>query len=69
MGTFDELVQSKLDFTELLASADETNEKPDEVKEASRPERKRTLSMGVSVCICLNVFCSHDEFTNFRVPK
>lgn len=57
MGTFDELAKSKLDFTELLASADETNEKPDEIKEASRPERKRTLSMGVSIY----------QFLSFRV--
>lgn len=46
MGTFDELVNSKLDFTETLASADETTEKPEEVKDDFRPERKRSYSLG-----------------------
>lgn len=55
MGTFEELADSKLDFTELLASADETSEKPEEEKkETFSTERTRTLSLGnVSyICIC-----------------
>lgn len=46
MGTFEELANSKLDFTELLASADETSEKPEDVKETFTTERSRSLSLG-----------------------
>lgn len=46
MGTFEELAASKLDFTELLASADETSDKPEEAKETFTTERSRALSLG-----------------------
>lgn len=59
LGTFDELINSDLDFTKLLAAADESQEDEEEVQRSAIQEAKtklnRKLSTIVNFCYTANL--------------
>lgn len=53
LGTFDELINSDLDFTKLLAAADETQEDEEEVQRSAIQEAKIKLNRKLSTIVNL----------------
>lgn len=53
LGTFDELINSDLDFTKLLAAADESQEDEEEVQRSAIQEAKTKLNRKLSTIVNL----------------
>lgn len=51
LGTFDELINSDLDFTKLLAAADESQEDEEEVQRSAIQEAKTKLNRKLSTIV------------------
>lgn len=51
LGTFDELINSDLDFTKLLAAADESQEDEEEVQLSAIQEAKTKLNRKLSTIV------------------